>query len=74
MASIIKKIKEEVQGYKDYWDLPRHLKIKLEKKTFGLIKKGKSPITGKKLGERVDAIKKEYANEHPKYRSNIKQD
>jgi len=65
MSSILADIKKELKGYKSYWDLPRHLKIKLEKKSFDLIKKGKSPITGKKLGERVDAIKKEYANEHP---------
>ena len=75
MTNILKSIKEEIKGYKDYWDLPKHLKIKLEKETFDHIKKGEFGKIGEKtLLSRVEAVKKEYANEHPKYRSNIKQD
>ena len=43
--------------------------------TFDNIKKGQFGKIGEKtLSERVETVKKEYANEHPKYRSNIKQD
>jgi hypothetical protein len=29
MANILESLKTELKGYKDYWDLPRHLKKKL---------------------------------------------
>ena len=70
MVEILKSIKKEIEGYKDYWDLPRHLKIKLEKKIFDKIKKGTFRTGETSLAERVEAIKKEYANEHPKYKNN----
>jgi len=67
MGNGLKVIKKEIKGYKDYWDLPRHLKIKLEKKIWGKIKKGTFRTGETSLTEKVEAIKKEYANEHPRH-------
>ena len=56
MTNILTKIKEELESYKDYWNLSKEDKLTLERETINKIKSGKS-LNTLSLAERIKNLK-----------------
>jgi hypothetical protein len=56
MTNILTKIKEELESYKDYWNLSKEDKLTLERETINKIKSGK-PLNTLSLAERIKNLK-----------------
>ena len=56
MTNILTKIKEELESYKDYWNLSKEDKLTLERETINKIKSGKQ-LNTLSLAERIKNLK-----------------